>query len=128
MLTINIDSALSVDSRDAHRLLKLAATRGVDTHEAWDALYKRHFEDNGDLGDWNTLRSIGKQIGLNDEDLTLLTETDCYATSVRDDHDNAIAHGVRSVPTVMVGADQATGNLADSVVQLVQLERAVAIR
>ena len=118
-LTINIDTALIVDSRNAHRLLKLVAHRRLNRFEAWDAVYSRHFECNDDIADWTVLRSIGEQVGLAGDDITMLAETDEYSTDVDDDMRDAANRGISSIPAVLVDSVRATGDLSDSFVRLV---------
>lgn len=122
-LTINVDTALTVDSRNAHRLLKLAAATNLDMQDAWDLVYTAQFERNDDIGDWGVLRAIGSQIGLNDTDVTLLAETEQYSAAVIDDHREAEGRGIRSVPAVLVGSHRVSGDLAESVVELANLYR-----
>ena len=122
-LNIRIDTALTVDSRAAHRLLKLAAARNLDVHQAWDAVYASHFDDNLDIGNRQVLRSIGQRIGLADDDITDLLDTDRYSDAVLADHLEGRAAGVRSIPTVMVGPQCVNGDLEDEVVQLIAAGR-----
>lgn len=128
MLDIKIDTALTVDSRNAHRLLKLAASRELDVYDAWDAVYARQFEQNDDIGSWDVLRSIAREIGLNDDDVTPLVESDRFSQSVLDDHREAIVHGVRSVPTIRIGSEQATGDLGEEFARLMSFGGTAATR
>ncbi|AJW41001.1 hypothetical protein NY08_2991 [Rhodococcus sp. B7740] len=109
-LTINIDTALVVDSRNAHRLLKLVADRELNRFDAWDALYSRHFEFNDDIADWTVLRSVGEQVGLAGGDITMLVETDEYSAAVDDDIRDAAALGISSIPTVLADSVRITGD------------------
>jgi len=109
-LTINIDTALVVDSRNAHRLLKLVADRELSRFEAWDSLYSRHFEFNDDIADWTVLRSVGEQVGLAGGDITMLVETDEYSAAVDDDIRDAAALGISSIPTVLADSVRITGD------------------
>ncbi|WP_170944599.1 DsbA family oxidoreductase [Rhodococcus sp. 14-2483-1-1] len=117
-LTIDIDTSLTVDSRAAHRLLKLVAARRLNRFVAWDALYSSHFERNEDIGDWIVLRSIGLRVGLADDGITRLEESDEYSSDVDDDLRRAADLGISSVPTVMVDSVRATGDLSLSVPRL----------
>lgn len=127
-LNIRIDTALTVDSRTAHRLLKLAAARNVDVHRAWDVMYANHFDDNLDIGNGQVLRSIGHRIGLADHDITDLLDTDRYSESVLADHLACQAVGVRSIPTAMVGTRRVNGDPEDGLVRLIAAGRSEAER
>lgn len=127
-LSIRIDTALTVDSRTAHRLLKLAAARNLDVHRAWDVMYTSHFDHNLDIGNWQILRSIGHRIGLADKDIFELLDNDSYSDAVLADHLEGRVAGVRSIPTVMVGQQRVIGDLEDEVVQLIAAGRSEAER
>lgn len=127
-LNIRIDTALTVDSRTAHRLLKLAALRNLDVHRAWDVMYASHFDHNLDIGNGQVLRSIGHRIGLADKDITELLDNDSYSDAVLADHREGQAVGVRSIPTVMVGPQHVIGDLEDEVVQLIAAGRSESER
>lgn len=125
-LNIRIDTALTVDSRTAHRLLKLAALRNLDVHRAWDVMYASHFVDNLDIGNWQVLRSIGDRMGLADNDIAELLDTDSYSEAVLAYHLEGQAVGVRSVPTVMIGTQRVNGDLEDGLVLLIGASRSEA--
>ncbi|WP_179276213.1 DsbA family oxidoreductase [Rhodococcus sp. 06-235-1A] len=118
ILTIDIDRSLTVDSRDAHRLLKLVAASGLNRFEAWDALYSSHFELNDYIGSWTVLRSIGRRVGLDEDAITRLAESKEYSSDIDNDLRRAADLGISSVPTVMVDSVRATGDLSQSVPRL----------
>ncbi|MDV8023581.1 DsbA family protein [Rhodococcus sp. IEGM 1330] len=120
-LIINIDTALVVDSRNAHRLLKLVADRQLNTFEAWDALYSRHFEFNDNIADWIVLRSVGEQVGLAGGDITTLVETDEYSAAVDDDIRDAAALGISSIPTVLADSVRTAGDPSTGVDRIVDI-------
>lgn len=127
-LNIRVDTALTVDSRTAHRLLKLAASRNLDVHRAWDVMFASHFDDNLDIGNGQVLRTIGHRIGLSDYDIIELLDTDSYRDAVLADHQEGQAVGVRSVPTVLIGTQRVNGDLEDGLVRLIAASRSEAER
>lgn len=108
-LDIRIDTARSIDSRDAHRLLKLAAARGLDAHAAWDAVFAAHLEQNLDLENWEQLAAVGARIGLEHDDVRALAESDDLGADVLADHRSAQQRGIHGVPAVVHGDRQLNG-------------------
>ena len=50
-LAIDMDGVLSIDSRPAHRLVKLAVARGITPDRVWDRAFSGHLERREDLAD-----------------------------------------------------------------------------
>lgn len=91
-------------------------------------MYASHFDDNLDFGNGQVLRSIGDRMGLADDDIIELLETDSYSDAVLADHLAGQAVGVRSVPTVMVGTQRVNGDLEVGLVRLMTASRSEAER
>lgn len=110
-LEIRVDTARIFDSRNAHRLLKLAAaTTGVDTARAWETVYDEHFRRNSDLGDRGELLRVGVQLGLGESAVGEMLDSPQYAEDVERDHGEALRRGIGSVPTVVVGGSRLSGS------------------
>lgn len=99
-LTIRIDSARTIDSRPAHRVLKLAASRGADRARAWETMFAAHLEHNSDLEDWDQLAELGADLGLRRGDVLALADSDEHVAEVGADHRAATDRGIGTVPTV----------------------------
>ena len=125
-LVIRIDSARSVDSRPAHRVLKLAAARGLDAEAAWDAMFAAHLEHNLDLEDWDVLAAVGTEAGLDRRDVLALAGSDDLVADVHADVQEAQAKGIHSVPTLVHGDQGLSG--ARSVPELVEFVRSAAAK
>lgn len=123
-LTIHIDSARTIDSRDAHRVLKLVAARGLDTAAAWEAMFVAHLEDNHDLEDWQHLARIGVEAGLGRREILALAESDDFGAEVLANHNEAQSSGIHAVPTVAHGQRRLAG--ARSVSELEAFVRSAA--
>lgn len=108
-LSIHIDSTRTIDSRDAHRVLKLVAARGLDADAAWDTAFAAHLEDHRDLEDWETLAAIGVGAGLDPEEVLALAESDDFGAEVLADHREAQSRGIHAVPTVAIGQRHLAG-------------------
>lgn len=102
-LTIDMDGVRSIDSRPAHRLIKLAVARGADPNRAWDRAYSGHLERHEDLEDPAVLRDIGTELGLDGAEVDTLLDSDRYADEVEEDHRAALALGVGAIPGFLHG-------------------------
>lgn len=108
-LSIQIDSALAIDSREAHRVLKLVAARGLDAAAVWDAMFAAHLERNVNLQDWAELTSIGVEAGLGRQEVLALAESGDFTAEVLADHQEARSRGIHTVPTVVHGERHLSG-------------------
>lgn len=119
-LEIRMDTARIFDSRDAHRLLKMAAdAEGVDVERAWDTVFDLHFRRNVDLGDAAVLMDAAVEIGLEPTAVEELMAGGGYRAQVEHDHEEARRLGIRSVPTVVASGDHLSGSR--SVSEIVRL-------
>ncbi|WP_406635235.1 DsbA family protein [Amycolatopsis sp. WGS_07] len=121
-LRIRMDTAWALDSRPAHRVLKLVAARGLDETEAWEAMFAAHLRDNLDVADWKVLAEL--ETGLKRDEVLALAESADYTAEVLADHQEGQSRGVRSVPTVAWGNHTAAG--ARSVAELVEFVQSAA--
>jgi predicted DsbA family dithiol-disulfide isomerase len=105
-LDFRFDVARGGNTFDAHRLLHLAATHGVQ-----DALKERLFRaylTEGELiSDPEVLGRLGLEAGLPQEELRDVLAGDRYAAEVRGDEQTAAALGIMAVPFFVV--DRALG-------------------
>lgn len=106
-LEINVDTALTFDSRPAHRLLKLADAQGISGDTSWGAVFDAHFRRNRDLGDHAVLREVAATMGLADA-ASVLSGTE-FTEDVWADHHEAEGN-IRSVPTVVIGGRALSGS------------------
>lgn len=96
----NLENAIAANSLDAHRLIKLAATKGADT-KAMQLLSKAYFEEAKDYSDHNVLTEIGVEAGLTKKEVQNLLSTDDYAYEVKQDIQEANNLGFDTVPTFL---------------------------
>lgn len=97
-LTYNFDKAVVANSFDAHRLIQLAKKNGLGD-EIEEKLFKAYFTDGKDFANHSVLSEIGREIGLNAEEVEqVLTDPNAYADAVRKDITEASRIGVRGVP------------------------------
>ncbi|MEV2278763.1 DsbA family protein [Nocardiopsis sp. NPDC049922] len=102
-LDIDMDGALSVDSRPVHRLLKYATARGVNAHDAWDDAFAAHLGANDDLTDPAALRRLAAGWRIGGEQVDALLAGDDLRAEVEADHRAAVERQITSVPSFVIG-------------------------
>jgi protein disulfide-isomerase len=96
-LQYNLERAIVANSYDAHRLSHFAKKRNLgDAME--EALFKAYFTDGKDIGDYNTLIAIAKEIGLDEAEAKQVLEGDAYSQEVDEDLYVAQKIGINGVP------------------------------
>jgi predicted DsbA family dithiol-disulfide isomerase len=96
-LDYRFDKAIVANSFDAHRLIQLAKEKGLGD-AAEERLFHAYFTEGKDFGDHDTLISIGKDIGLKEEEIKGALVSDFYAEKVEHDIQEATDIGVQGVP------------------------------
>ena len=96
-LDFDYDSALSVNTLDAHRALHLAADLGLGG-AAKERLLRAHFAEGADLSDREKLAGLLSEVGVPAERVRATLAGDVYADAVRADIEEAHALGVNGVP------------------------------
>ena len=100
-LDLDFDTALTVNTLDAHRLLHLAADLGVGD-AAKERLLRAHFTEGADLSDPETLVRLASEAGVDpDRAREVLAGTE-YADAVRADIELAQAFGASGVPFFVI--------------------------
>jgi predicted DsbA family dithiol-disulfide isomerase len=87
----------------AFELLLLAQDKGVG-HEYSMRVFQAFFQQDRDIGDFEVLVDIAKDVGLNEDEARQALENDTYAER----HQEALRHAndemaITSVPTIVVG-------------------------
>ncbi|HXV91917.1 MAG TPA: DsbA family oxidoreductase [Pseudonocardia sp.] len=99
--TFHFGRARSGNTFDAHRLLHLAAERGVQ-----DAVKERflaaYLSDGEPIGDPETLVRLASEAGLDTGEARAVLDGDRYAAEVRGDEAQARAYGITGVPFFVV--------------------------
>ena len=96
----NLENAIAANTLDAHRLVKLAATKGLDS-KVMLLLSKAYFEEAKDYSDHNILMEIGVSAGLKEKEVQELLSSDTYAYEVKQDIQEAGNLGFDTVPTFL---------------------------
>jgi predicted DsbA family dithiol-disulfide isomerase len=105
-LDFRFDIARSANTFDAHRVLHLAAERGVQD-AVKERLLRAHFTEGELVSDHEVLARLAGEAGLDAGEVREVLATDAYADAVRDDERTAGSLGITAVPFFVV--DRALG-------------------
>ncbi|WP_338693507.1 DsbA family oxidoreductase [Streptomyces sp. Q6] len=97
-LEYHLDRARPVNTFDAHRVVHLAADRGL-AEPFQERLMRAYTAEGASLADRDTLVRLGAEAGLDAEDVGKTLDGDDYAAAVRADEDRALQLGVSAVPS-----------------------------
>jgi protein disulfide-isomerase len=92
-LTYNFDRAIVGNSFDAHRLIQLAKTKSLGD-QMEEELFKAYFTDGKDIASEDDLFEIGKIIGLQENELTELLNSDLFSEDLQKDLNEAQQIGI----------------------------------
>ena len=96
-LTYNFDKSVVANSFNAHRFSHFAKEKGKQ-NEAEEKLFQAYFTDGKNIDDYNTLISLGEEIGLEPMDVRTALETGAFGDAVKADIEEAHQLGVQGVP------------------------------
>ncbi|MEJ7912002.1 MAG: DsbA family oxidoreductase [Chitinophagaceae bacterium] len=96
-LEYNFDKAIINNTMDAHRLLHLAKTKGVQ-NEMKERLFAAYYTEGRNIGDEATLVELGEDVGLVGAEIRNTLQSDAYRQEVMLDQYEAQQVGVRGVP------------------------------
>lgn len=93
------ESTLYTNTRDAHRIMKLAQENHPEAVERLATLlFDAYFVENLKLADHEVLSDIGLKAGLNEDEIVDVLKSDLYESQVQQDEDIALNGGVHAVP------------------------------
>jgi len=96
-LEYHLEQAKYGNSFDAHRLIHLAASYGLQ-HEAEERLFKAYFTEGRTLTDAETLVQLIAEVGIDADQARSVLRSDEYTGDVRADERHALALGITGVP------------------------------
>jgi predicted DsbA family dithiol-disulfide isomerase len=96
-LNYQLDKTYGANTQLAHRLLMLAAERGVH-HELLFKLFNAYFEKAEKIFSVDDLRPFAEAVGITNEELQNLADTDLFNDILQSDKDLAEQLNVRGVP------------------------------
>jgi len=96
-LNYDMENAIVANSRNAHRLLHFAKSKGKQA-EFKEALLKAYFEEGKNIDKMDSLKSIGASVGLDEEEVGKVYNSADFTENVIEDIQRAQQIGVRGVP------------------------------
>ena len=96
-LSFRFDRVQPGNTFDAHRLLHLAAERGLQ-QPLVDRFFTAYLSDGEAIGDPDVLQRLAVEVGLDAGEVAEVLATDAYAAAVRNDEADARRLGVTGVP------------------------------
>jgi predicted DsbA family dithiol-disulfide isomerase len=91
------------NTRDAHRLIQLAKTKGNGTeNKVVMELFKGYFEENGDITSFDTLTKAAVKANLDGAEVKSWLESDQGGEEVDREVDEANAKGIHGVPNFTI--------------------------
>jgi predicted DsbA family dithiol-disulfide isomerase len=121
-LEYHLDRTRGGNTFDAHRLLQLAADRGVQP-EAKERLMRGYFTESAPVGDTETLVRLVADAGVDADEARAVLRGDAYADRVREDEALASRIGIRGVPFFVLGRRFGVSGAQPSELLLEALER-----
>jgi len=96
-LDYKFEKAIIANSYHAHRLIHLAKKYNLGD-QAEETIFKAYFTEGKDIANKITLTEIGSKIGLQENEILEVLNSDKYGAEVRADIEEAQNIGVRGVP------------------------------
>ncbi|TKD68638.1 DsbA family oxidoreductase [Pseudalkalibacillus hwajinpoensis] len=96
-LTYDFDKMIPTNSFDAHRLVHYATEHGI-SNEMSERLFYAFFTESKNIGDHETLASLGEELGLDATDIKRMLGTDEFSKEVRNDEAMGSQLGIQGVP------------------------------
>jgi predicted DsbA family dithiol-disulfide isomerase len=124
-LRFRYDIARPGNTVDAHRLLHLAADRGVQP-TVNDRLLRAYFSEGEPIADRDTLVRLGAEAGLDPAEAAQVLASDAYLADVRADEAEARELGIQGVPFFVLDRRYGVSGAQPTEVLLEALRRAWA--
>ncbi|MGL4598637.1 MAG: DsbA family oxidoreductase [Bacteroidia bacterium] len=96
-LKFQFDTAVVANSRMAHRLSHLAKIKGVQ-NMLEELLFRAYFTESKNTDDIETLVALGKEAGLEENEMRAVLNSDQFLDDVLNDEREAQQLGIRGVP------------------------------
>jgi len=122
-LDFHLDVSLRSNTFDAHRVIHLAAARGIQD-AVKERLMRAYFSEGEPVGDRDALVRIATDAGLDAGEVEKVLDTDEHADAVRADEAEARALGITGVPFFVVDRSYGVSGAQPADQLLAVLERA----
>jgi predicted DsbA family dithiol-disulfide isomerase len=122
-LKFDFDQVVIANSFNAHRLIQLAKSKGLD-NEIEEQLFIAHFTEGKNIDDQAVLIETGKAAGLAQADIETLLAGDTFTNEVRADEQVAQQIGISGVPFFIIDQKLAVSGAQPPATFLGALEQA----
>lgn len=112
-LDFHFEKAVVANSFDAHRLSHLAKKYSKQ-NDLEEKLFLAYFTEGKNTADHSTLLQIGKDLGMPEQEITAVLNSDTYANDVKQDITEAQQIGVRGVPFFVLDRKYAVSGAQES--------------
>jgi predicted DsbA family dithiol-disulfide isomerase len=96
-LQFRLDKALSGNTFDAHRVIHLAASKGLQA-EMDERVKESYFAEGLPVSDREALVELAASVGLDADETRAMLESDRFTEEVREDERTAAGFGISGVP------------------------------
>lgn len=96
-LEYQMDKVMMVNSKKAHQLIQYAKTKNLGS-EIEERLFKAFFTEGKNVADIETLTQLGKEVGLDENELQAAFTDEQYQYQMKQDIQEAANLGVQGVP------------------------------
>lgn len=100
-LTYDFDKMVTANTFHAHRLAKFAEAEGLG-EEMTERLLHAYFVEGEQIGAYETLQKLAKEVGLSKEQTRDMLHSELYIEDVKKDVEEASQIGVRGVPFFVI--------------------------
>lgn len=120
----DFESAVAVNTFDAHRMLQLAGQEGVEADLA-DAFFDAYFTGSADLSEPADLTRLAVRSGVSGDRAGEVASGDEYAEEVRADQELAGLLGITAVPAFVFDRSSAISGAQPAEVMRTAIDRAL---
>lgn len=124
-LDFDLDKSVHANSFNAHRLIQMAKSKDLG-NEIEEALFKAHFTDGVNVDNIDALVEIGTSIGMKEQEVRKVMESDAFDYEVRQDQLDARNIGVQGVPFFVLNNKYAVSGAQSPEAFLQTIEKAYA--
>ncbi len=100
-LEYHLDRARVANTFDAHRMIHLAAARGV-SGVMEERLFRAYFTESVAIGDPGELVRLAVDVGIGEKESRDVVQGDRFSEEVRKDEESARAQGITGVPLFII--------------------------
>jgi len=97
----HLEDARPGNTFDAHRVLHLAAERGLQT-QVKERFLRAYLAEGEPIGDPATVERLAVDAGLDGAEVRHVLDSEAYAAEVRADEEEALEHGWSAVPLFLI--------------------------